>query len=75
MNDVEPECVHCGKRAPPTDTNYTLISQRHGWRLVIEKLPDGRRDSVWHCAECWSLRKANASGAAAQPAKAWNRVR
>jgi hypothetical protein len=74
MNDIQPTCVECGRLAPPTDTNYTLISQRHGWRLVIEKTKDGRRASVWRCAECWSLRKTGPE-APASSKPAWQRVK
>jgi hypothetical protein len=73
VNDIQPECVVCGRRAPPTDTNYTLISQRHGWRLVIEKTAEGRRASVWYCAECWSVRKNTGATLVPQATKAGNR--
>ena len=28
-------CIDCGTTSPSTDTNYTLISARHGWRLTV----------------------------------------
>lgn len=47
-------CADCGAAAPATETNYTLISAQHGWRLSIDKLPDGRREPVWRCPDCWA---------------------
>lgn len=58
MNAEVPNCIDCGKPAPPTDTNYTLISARHGWRLVISKGQDGRRSSAWRCPDCWMKHKS-----------------
>jgi hypothetical protein len=46
-------CVDCSAKAPPTETNYTLISSRYGWRLSLQSNPDGRRVSVWRCPSCW----------------------
>ena len=28
-------CVDCGEQSPQTETNYTLISSRYGWRLSL----------------------------------------
>jgi len=46
-------CVDCGKKPPPTDTNYTLISTRHGWRLTRGTDKEGRRVMEWRCPTCW----------------------
>jgi hypothetical protein len=60
-------CHDCKKSAPATDTNYTLISKQHGWRL------DRRRENgtiilEWRCPECWQRFKArNASARSAPP--------
>jgi hypothetical protein len=56
-------CVGCGKQSPETETNYTLISARHGWRLHRFKLPDGKFDVEWHCPDCWKARKERGSTA------------
>lgn len=46
-------CVDCNAKSPQTETNYTLISARYGWRLSLETRADGRRCSVWRCPTCW----------------------
>ncbi len=48
-------CKDCGLSAPATETNYTLISARHGWRLSLDKGLDGRREAVWRCPTCWAI--------------------
>jgi hypothetical protein len=58
-------CSICNIKSPPTDTNYTLISSRHGWRLALETLPDGTRSPIWRCPPCWQeYRKKQAANAA-----------
>jgi DNA-directed RNA polymerase subunit RPC12/RpoP len=46
-------CVTCGKQAPETETNYTLISAQFGWRLTRYKRPDGTLVLEWRCPTCW----------------------
>jgi len=46
-------CGACGIESPQTQTNYTLMSSRFGWRLSLEILPNGRRNAVWRCPKCW----------------------
>ncbi len=46
-------CIDCGVAAPPTETNYTLISSRHGWRSVRVIDQDGRKMLEWRCPSCW----------------------
>ncbi len=46
-------CFDCNAKSPQTETNYTLISSRYGWRLSLHSNPDGRRVSVWRCPTCW----------------------
>ncbi|MGH7440861.1 MAG: hypothetical protein ACRENE_34725, partial [Polyangiaceae bacterium] len=46
-------CADCGKEAPQTETNYTLISAQFGWRLTRSKAPDGSILAQWRCASCW----------------------
>jgi hypothetical protein len=53
-------CIKCGKKSPKTDTDYTLISQRYGWRLSREKRA-GVYEVQWYCPSCWATRKASAS--------------
>jgi hypothetical protein len=36
-------CVSCGAKSPMTETNYTLISPRHGWRLTRGTDAAGRK--------------------------------
>ncbi len=53
LNSAVQTCVDCGAKSPQTETNYTLISSRYGWRLSLENRPDGRRSSAWRCPLCW----------------------
>ena len=63
MSETEAEvCVDCGKHAPPTDTNYTLISQRYGWRLLRERLANNDYRVEWRCPECWRAYKEARGG-------------
>jgi hypothetical protein len=29
-----------------------------GWRLTLERKPDGAAISVWHCPACWQKRRS-----------------
>lgn len=49
-------CVGCNARAPQTETNYTLISSQHGWRLTRKRGPDGPIVE-WRCPTCWAAYK------------------
>ena len=51
-------CVDCGAAAPETDTAYTLISARFGWRLQYTVDAAGRRVPEWRCGECYRRNKA-----------------
>src|SRR5882672_1113524 len=46
-------CIGCGKKAPETETNYTLISAQFGWRLTRQKRDDGEIVLEWRCPTCW----------------------
>jgi hypothetical protein len=46
-------CVDCRVRSPVAETNYTLISSRHGWRLSRRSAPDGTTVMEWRCPACW----------------------
>jgi hypothetical protein len=54
-------CADCGLPKPQTETNYTLISARHGWRVTRRRQPDGTQELAWHCPECWMRRRAEPS--------------
>ena len=49
-------CSVCGVRAPETDSQYTLISSKYGWRLKREKY-----ETIyllnWFCSDCWKKEK------------------
>jgi hypothetical protein len=53
-------CVDCGAAAPKTETNYTLVGQRHGWRLTIVTDDAGRKSSVLRCPSCWAKYRQSA---------------
>jgi hypothetical protein len=59
--------VTCGKRAPETETNYTLISAQFGWRLTRFKGPDGSIVLEWRCPTCWREFKRMRTTAGPQP--------
>jgi hypothetical protein len=50
-------CCDCRTRAPETDTNYTLISSRYGWRLSRNVAADGTFSVEWRCPRCWERHK------------------
>lgn len=54
-------CVDCGTLSPSTQTNYTLISSQHGWRLARGVDPSGTPVMEWRCPKCWSKRKEQLS--------------
>lgn len=60
-------CVACGKQAPETETNYTLISAQFGWRLTRYKRDDGTLVLEWRCPNCWREFKRARTPAAPPP--------
>ena len=59
VGEDQTTCFVCRAVAPPTDTDYTLISSAHGWRLAARVGADGRKAQVWYCPSCWKVfRKA-----------------
>jgi hypothetical protein len=62
-----PACADCKRLAPETETEYTLISTDHGWRLTRVRKPDGAFVFVWRCPTCWRAYK-EAQGQAPSPA-------
>ncbi len=61
------QCVDCGEIAPPTETNFTLISSRHGWRLTRTFTPDGRKVMQWRCPECFARYRAGGAPPSSEP--------
>lgn len=59
MGPEKPVCIQCGALPPPTFTNYTLISQKHGWRLILDEIEPGKRIPKWWCPACWARHKEN----------------
>ncbi len=55
-------CVDCHELSPETETNYTLISSRFGWRLTQRKDSKGAVFMEWRCAACWRAYKASRGG-------------
>ena len=52
-------CCHgCGIVSPETETSYTLISSRYGWRLELVPDLSGQKISIWRCPDCWRNRRA-----------------
>ena len=60
-NQGRNRCVDCGAMSPPTETNYTLISPRHGWRLTRSVDKEGKKLAEWRCPQCWARHKAPAT--------------
>lgn len=56
------QCVDCGKHSPATETNYTLISARHGWRLTRLVDAAGRNQLQWRCPRCWEIFRRGQAG-------------
>jgi hypothetical protein len=56
-------CVGCGIVPPPTETNYTLISPQHGWRLLRTFDKNGRKVMQWRCPSCWANYRQKAANA------------
>jgi hypothetical protein len=61
-SDVSIVCVDCGALAPETDTAYTLIGARFGWRLQYVPDETGRRIQRWRCDTCYRRAKATREG-------------
>jgi hypothetical protein len=51
--DAGQTCADCGQQPPATETNYTLISARHGWRLSRSVDANGHKVMKWRCPDCW----------------------
>ncbi len=66
MHEDGEVCVGCGKKSPKTETNYTLISARYGWRLSRSRRLDGTYDVQWRCPDCWRALKGSVKPGAAR---------
>jgi hypothetical protein len=59
-------CVDCRRESPRTETAYTLISARFGWRLHRRTDSTGRFDAEWRCPECWESFKSRVLAAGSE---------
>jgi hypothetical protein len=53
MESRQTACADCAQQPPATETNYTLISARHGWRLSRGVDENGQKVMRWRCPDCW----------------------
>lgn len=51
-------CVSCGTSSPQTESSYTLISSRHGWRLSPRVDANGKKVMEWRCPPCWERHRS-----------------
>ena len=51
------KCHECGVDSPETNTEYTLISSRYGWRVVRSRNAEGEIVMEWRCPACWKRYK------------------
>lgn len=66
MEDLR--CSDCGIQPPETESAYTLIGGKAGWRLTRSKRSDGMVVAEWRCADCWQkFRKSPAGQALGTP--------
>ncbi len=49
-------CSDCGIAAPELNEQQTLRSGL-GWRLSLERQPDGTTTPIWRCPHCWQKKK------------------
>jgi hypothetical protein len=57
--DTGQTCADCGEQPPATETNYTLISARHGWRLSRGVDANGHKVMKWRCPDCWKKHRTS----------------
>jgi hypothetical protein len=74
MNMDELKCVDCGILPPETESAYTLIGGKAGWRLTRQRGSDGMVVAQWRCPDCWQKYKktsgtATLAGANTAPAR------
>ncbi|MGC4063428.1 MAG: hypothetical protein QM784_01990 [Polyangiaceae bacterium] len=51
------QCCVCRAESPLTNTNYTLISPRHQWRMELRTDEHGNKEPLWYCPHCWERMK------------------
>ena len=61
---MDKTCAGCGTTSPETETPYTLISSKFGWRLTWTYDAKGQRVSSWRCPACWKKAKEKTDGKA-----------
>jgi hypothetical protein len=60
----ELKCVDCGMLPPETESAYTLIGGKAGWRLTRHRSNEGLIVAEWRCPDCWAkFKRANPAGA------------
>jgi len=52
------QCSDCATWSPRTRTEHTLISSRHGWRLLRAPNETGGFEFTWRCPRCWAAFKS-----------------
>jgi len=58
VNKKQMRCFACGVQSPEIETNYTLISSKHGWRVVRSTDNLGKTVLEWRCPKCWAKHKS-----------------
>lgn len=72
----ERKCVSCGKLPPQTETAYTLIGNKFGWRVTRHRSPNGEMVVEWRCGDCWrKYKNEKGLGASSGQIQAVDRVR
>lgn len=61
------QCCVCHAVSPITQTNYTLISPKHQWRMELRVGSDGRKEPLWYCPLCWDITKRVRSTSSKRP--------
>ena len=54
-------CIGCRVTSPSVETEYTLISNRFGWRLTRRTDKSGVLVLEWRCPACWARYKQERS--------------
>jgi hypothetical protein len=73
IDEQQQECVGCGVLSPKTETNFTLISSRYGWRLTRTFTLEGRKLMQWRCPACFARYRAGSPPTASGPPPASTR--
>ena len=61
------ECCVCHDVSPVTQTNYTLISPKHQWRMEVRMGQNGVKEPLWYCPSCWEIIKQSRAGSSKKP--------